>query len=438
MISPSAALSLPEWYCLERETEKIMSKLASVKELDFYLRHQDEYIRRLAIIRLSVLKPRGLENILGDVLDNSLESNENKELAAWAIKAGALKWKTEVIVNNRYLTRYTGDEKLTDLFRVSRDELKPSLSFNFHQAAPYMQELPEQDSMADIRDISFQAVFPLKEWLLGLTAGIFSGLKAIPLLLVRGIPAVFKFFAGKIRQRHKNSPRQMKSPMPENNFTGLYHKTYEDSGIMSLISHSRAPTARFPRFSPIKSLTSLFKRVIFNMLYVLFFPVRLVLRHKLVLLYIVAILYVPLNFTDFGKTTFTKYFGRDFVQEQSKAFETVRKYSYSIWDKFTDMTSLDGIIERARSNTAAEAVNTAKPGSAAKYSVTAAKGLNIRKAPDAASEKIQGGPLLFGSIVTYLEKTGKDKAGKVWYYILSSDGRSGWVSASYLKLVKKG
>jgi len=46
---------LPEWYRSERDTEKTIQKLNQIKELDYYLSNPDEYIRRLAILRLRSL-----------------------------------------------------------------------------------------------------------------------------------------------------------------------------------------------------------------------------------------------------------------------------------------------------------------------------------------------------------------------------------------------
>ena len=67
------------------------------------------------------------------------------------------------------------------------------------------------------------------------------------------------------------------------------------------------------------------------------------------------------------------------------------------------------------------------------YTVTAKKGLNIRKQPDLKSEKIGTDSLPFGSTVAYMSKVQKDKTGTTWYYVETQDGRIGWVSALYLR-----
>jgi len=74
---------MPEWYRTEKDTAKIIEKLGSVKELDFYLRNPDEYIRRLAILRLYRISDKESIFVLKELLDDPVESDDNKYLAAW-------------------------------------------------------------------------------------------------------------------------------------------------------------------------------------------------------------------------------------------------------------------------------------------------------------------------------------------------------------------
>jgi hypothetical protein len=47
--------SLPDWYLIDREAEKTLEKLNSARELDYYINSADEYLRRLAVLRLKKL-----------------------------------------------------------------------------------------------------------------------------------------------------------------------------------------------------------------------------------------------------------------------------------------------------------------------------------------------------------------------------------------------
>ena len=412
MVSPDTTLSLPEWYGLERETERTINKLAAVKELDYYLHNHDEYIRRLAVIRLSALKPKGCENSLREILEEHFESNENKELAAWTIKAISLKWNSEIFIDNRYLARFSGNEKFSDLFNVIYEEHQPSLRFNFARNPAYGQILLDREVERCDQNIRFETGFDFKQWISALSSNIISA-----------IVSTLKNAVTKIRQRPKRNAR----PGRRSNY-GERWGTYNAPDIMPLIVSSRS--SALPRFSIFTSAVSLIKKVVFNVLYVLFFPVRFFLRHKLAVLYIIAALYIFFNFTVYGKVVFNKYLGKDFIQMQDKTVGAIKRFSISVWDEFKDLTGFDGVFKNAQADHNSDP--EIKVREVSRYSVTAARGLNIRKAPGASSEKVNGGSLVFGSIVTYMDKAIADSSGNVWYYIQADDGRAGWVSAKYL------
>lgn len=96
---------LPQWYKVERETEKIISKLSTIPEIAFYLKNPNEYIRRLAILRLSQLRLKDSINVLNEILEDPLENQNNKELSAWVIKLVSSKWNIDLLLNSKQINK---------------------------------------------------------------------------------------------------------------------------------------------------------------------------------------------------------------------------------------------------------------------------------------------------------------------------------------------
>ena len=452
MFPPNLALNLPEWYRLERETEKTIGRLVNLKELDYYLRNPDEYLRRLALLRLSELKPRDCENILKEMLDDHYESNENKELAAWVLKATASKWNMEIFINNRYLTKFTGNEKLSDLYKITCGELQPSLRFNFSSNKVCSQIPASEETISYERNTVLDSGFNFRQWLSSISGNMLNGLKSFllkflklvgkaiggllhiifikfPVLLLNGMKNIVKR-----KEKAPLNKRNLIKPDNSNYCSRLSSIAYNNSDLMPLAMKSRKPYTYKP--SVISSLVSVVKKVVFNMLYVFFYPVRIFLKHKLALVCILLAAYVFLNFTNQGTILFKEYTGKEFLQFQTKAVNGITQFSISAWNGFKDFTGLNDMLKSNEGEFAKK--NDPVPSIIEHYAVTASKGLNIRKAPDPSSEKVNGGSLAFGSIVTFLDKITTDPAGRIWYYIKAEDGRSGWVSAKYLTVKKEG
>lgn len=100
----------PEWFKVEKETKIIITHMATVRELSFYLKSNEQFIRRLAIIRLGELKFKEATPYLSEIIENLDESPLNRELAAWAIKAISITSGEDIITFNRLLTHFTGRE----------------------------------------------------------------------------------------------------------------------------------------------------------------------------------------------------------------------------------------------------------------------------------------------------------------------------------------
>ncbi|NJD04789.1 MAG: SH3 domain-containing protein [Ruminiclostridium sp.] len=251
----------------------------------------------------------------------------------------------------------------------------------------------------------------------------------LPLLILNGIKNIAK--------KKERSPLEKDISHRTNNsnyYSRLSSRAYNNPDLMPLVMKSRKQYAYKP--SVISSMASEVKKVVFNVLYVFFFPFRIFLRHKLALVFILSAVYVFLNFTNQGSILFKEYTGKEFLQYQTEAANNIKEFAISAWNNFKDFSRLDDIL--GNNSKIIAKTNDPNPSAAELYSVTAAKGLNIREAPDPGSEKVSGGSLAFGSIVTFLDKVISDSAGRTWYYIKAEDGRSGWVSAKYLTVKREG
>jgi hypothetical protein len=400
--------AMPGWYRAERETENIIEKLSGLKELDYYLKNSDEYIRRLAILKLKKFSAKDAVYALKEVLDDNLESEENKYLAAWVLKSLAVKWSFDIFVTSRYLTKFSGTEGYDQLFGVMLEDEIPTIRFDFSASPSHSALKLEAEDSVRTEDIHFETEFNFKQWFSTLGSRLLKKAGGTLVFFFLKLPAML----WKARRGVKRVKRA-KSIKPANDYHGIYKEVYKRPGILASI-----------------------KKGLFNMLYLLFFPLRFALKHKLAVLCSLAAIYVLFAFTDYGRAITNKYMGVDLKDVQKNTVENVKYYSDYVLNEFNRLTG----INEWKKGEVKKQENPAIPASAADgklYLVTAQKGLNIRKSPDPASVKVGEAALPYGSTVTFL-KTENDSSGKPWYYVESSDGRKGWVSAKFLKEKKEG
>lgn len=458
---------LPDWYRAERETEKTINKLGSIKELDYYLRNIDEYIRRLAIIRLQKISPKQAAYVLKELLDEPAETNENKYLAAWALKSILSKKDSDLFINSKYLDKFTGNERYEDLFTIKTEDSSPDVRFDFSSSISFDSFKFDQDDTALVRDVFFETDFDFRRWAsmfsIKLLKQMEAGIKAcatflisMPLLLIKALSILFKKISKISANRRKiksirmkraikpgRSYRQQKIPEYE---LSVRKNTYDDfSGLRREITGKPGyMDGRLKHSTTGPGIFSLLKRGGFQMLYILFSPFRFIRRHKLAILCFLLSAYLLLAFTDYGRAFTYKYLAFDMRNIPKTAVQKAKEYSTAVLSGINKLTG----IEEYRKNdeqavsanikeVTAEVIDKASEAGTL-YSVIASKGLNMRKTPDPGSEKVGVNPLPYGSIVIYLSKSERDDSGSTWYYIESKDGRSGWVSAKFLKEKKKG
>lgn len=411
--SKSYADLLPDWYRLERETEKTIEKLSSVKELDYYLHNADEFIRRLAIIRLANLAAKESVQILSDLFENPLENAENKYLAGWAIKSSLVKNGQDIFPSCRHTLNFSGEEQYDELFRINIQDAAKNISLRLSSSHAYsLLKINEEDVVLE-RDIYFKAEFDFKQWSSKFLSSIPRLVLKTYYMLARTVQNAFKRI-GKAKEKRIGaaSGREEKKAAGYTDYYNLRRELYKRDIFFTKV-----------------------KRGSFNLFYVLFFPLRFVLKHKLAVFCALLTAYLLVSFTEYGRAITYKYLGFEMDEVNSYVSRQARYYAAYASDKFNMLIGIKEWEEKKQTEAAVgmKSANVPADDIYTYYTVAAKKGLNIRAEPDKGSSRIGSEPLPYGSSVSYLEKKESDKSGTVWYYIKAEDGRIGWVSSSYLK-----
>lgn len=332
----------PEWYRLEKETEKTINKLSNIEELKFYLKNSDDYIRRLAILRINELKLKDSINVLEEILDDQSECLMNKELAAWSIKSICLKWDIELYNSNRLLYKFTGNENYGDIFNISIDDSSSSFKFSF-STSPLSSKLEyENDNNHRNQDISFDTYFSFKEWLEAwYSEFIMTGkqkLISFPLIVFNMFKSNYKKWFDKfiLNGKHqlikvsvilwniiKNfftfTSTNMFIKLPKMMYRFLVNiftnYKYKRNIRKNRIAYNDGYDTKSTQF------ISIIKDAIYGIFYKLFFPVRLIMSHKSYTLASLIAIYYLLTFTDTGKAITYNHFGLSLIELQNKFFE---------------------------------------------------------------------------------------------------------------------
>jgi hypothetical protein len=416
----------PDWYKLESETSKTIKKLSSLNELDIYLKNSDEFIRRLAILRLGELKLKDSVIVLEDILEDRSESAANKELAAWAMKSVSVKCNIDLFTTNHLLARYTGNESLNDIIKISVLDSAPNFRFQLSSAQSVDQILTGNDNARQYQDTQFDSPFPMEEWRKALIDGYKSktvkALKSIPSLLIKTFGRVLSYIFRELPSKvlsvtRRKSVRSHTRSSQESSITGIGRENYRN--YYTDYNKKPGPSLKIKNF-------------LLNVLVVLFFPVRMFLKHKKAVFLLLAAVYCFFAFTLYGRDITCKYFGFDLSQLQSNAYKSSKQFLQYSWRELNDIL---GTTTQA----AAKSVEPVQEGSTKvtgkKLIVIAKTGLNLRKEPDASSGKVTEKSLDYNSIVYFASDQAKDSSGGLWYHISTPEGISGWAYSKWLKEV---
>ncbi len=415
-------ITYPDWFRVEKETHKIISRLSSINELSFYLRSPEQFIRRLAILRVGELKLSDGIGYLSEIIENLDEDPSNRNLAAWALKSISSHGQEEILVKDRLLTRFSGQESLKDVmgsisikdpFRLpDTDFVLPENSFS---------RAVQLSAVDTNTNFVIENSFSLKDWIfsLGSRAGqsITKALKsicAVPGKLLKQLAHLFVCTAqsaaaaiSKIRYflRKRSSGYWSRKP-----------KRRPASSLQIKKGSLLPPSEKFAVLSErFVSTAAFLLRTVYHHL--------VIISLSTAALFILFINISPVN------TTIEKYSGINASQ--------VNYFLYSLSNQFITMVSegASDLLYGEQSNTVP---NTAsKPmeheqGKSQVYAITAKNGLTLRTSPTSKSPPI-GSPLPFQSTVTYLDAGGPSSKDEGWYRVKISDGRIGWVYSKWLK-----
>ncbi len=438
----------PDWYQIERDTEKIIKKLSTIKELLPYLNNSDEYIRRLSIIRVNELRLKDSIIALKELLDDPLESSENKELAAWTIKVVSDHWNTDLFITGKYLNNYSGKERYEDVFKVTIKDTLPSLRFDFTSSMLNTELNIESTDIRSSRDIEIDLPFSVKEWFGQYSQDIIADLKALliklPFFLFRGLRLttgfilggliyIFKTLIGYIHKLKSSLiAKRQKSYTQNDNISDptispvqKYTAANSHSSEFQLLRDSYNKTSYENSYEEKISLAERIKRLFLSIAYIIFAPIRFIIKHKKLSLTGLAVFYCFLCFFPSGKALTYKYIGLDLMDEQAKAFYATKEIISYAWEEINEILDISTTPQAVVAQTDAEPITEPEHIDEHKYIVIAQTGLNLREEPDASSKRVLQLP--FESVVTKQAEKG------IWYKITTIDGLSGWVSSKYLK-----
>jgi hypothetical protein len=461
---------LPDWYLGERETEVTIEKLSSLKELDYYINNTDEYVRRLAILRIKKLGLKESSRILKDVMDNPVESHANKHLAAWALKVLLVNSDNDYTMSNRYLANFTGHEKYEDLYSIASDKQLGSVRFRF-SSSPYFSafNISDEDTVLE-KDVYFEADFEKKQWIYCLGSGIKANIRKILPYIVKLIKAfaiklwsVLKAAPGLIIKSNRNgaekaTKKEKKSKSKKSNYvensqleqSALKNDNTDILNRMEYIGSSKNrvqiktynPNQHFDYNGMRKELyrgPSFFtfvKKGVYQLFYILLSPIRFAKKHTFAFICIIVSTYIFFAYYPYGRSITNKYAGFDLQEFQTRAFNEAGVFINRItgideWKENSKGRQVSNDILKTSDITSHNAQTTSKVTEF--YTVSAKDGLNIRSEPDPSSEKVGTSSLPYGTSVLFISSAFSESAGIDWFYVEAEDGRIGWVSSKYLK-----
>ncbi len=446
----------PEWYLSEKEAEDTIKNLNTLKELSYYLKNNDEYIRRIAILRIQELKLKDAVDLLMGNLDDLMESSLNKTLAAWTIKSICLKWNKEIILFNKLLYNFTGKESFDDLYSIVLSDNLSSIKFRFSESIIDSNLFFQSEDSKPMEDTNIDTKFPINEWCAQLSKNFFSEFKvnfkklimksfemgklflvfilnafkficlainkyvfynffALLLFIGKSIVSVFPNMFKYIKGRKFNKSSSSSMPITKYN--------YQNNSIYK--------SRKISLLTAIKWVYTVVKNIVYNLFYIVFLPFRIIYRKKIVAVGFFIAFCIFISFTSSGKTFNSRYLHVDIIEVEDK----VSSIAMNIFDygseKFNNFKKIAGDFFELNNSHEKEKIITSE--TLKKFRVIAQRGLNLRKSPEIKTDNIINEVLNYNSIVYSLSKTEKDTSGIIWCYIKTPEGNMGWASAKWLE-----
>lgn len=291
----------PEWFKLERETEKTVNRLSRIEELRFYLRSPDQYYRRLAILRINQLKLKDGICYLEEMLDHDLESDLNKELAAWTIKSLCLKWNLDLFISNRLFYQFSGKEQYDEIYSISIEDSCPPLHLKILNSPVSEKITRENNDIELIEEPVFETSFPLSPWfkacLSELAAVGKEGMRNLPLLVL-----------------------SLVQKLPKISLSVLFNK---GKGILSWHQRNSGRKKRKLFYFPARNYPGTFIReVLSRIMHVICYPFKLICSSKVRMVGLFCLIYYYLTFTGAGIFLTAKCFGVSLIDLQNSLLKT--------------------------------------------------------------------------------------------------------------------
>ncbi|NLK88168.1 MAG: SH3 domain-containing protein [Clostridiaceae bacterium] len=458
--------SLPDWYLIERETEKTIEKLNSARELDYYINNADENIRRLAVLRLKKLGLKESGEMLREIMDDPVESHANKYLAAWALKSLLAGSDNDFMLNTRYLANFTGHENYEELFPVILENDNRDIGFKFSSSPCYTAfNIDDEDSVLE-KDIFFSSDFDFWQWISNVVSSLKANVKNYPVRVMKTLyagalkllqcvkTAAVKLYTkktDKAPKTHEKAISKRKEKKHDNSAQLPYLSERTGNRLEARPDGSRSSYRRDHLYDYNRLRNEIYRRPgfvycvkkgVFQLLFFLFYPIRLVRRKKFAALCILLSIYVFFAYFSYGRSITIKYAGFDLQEVQSRFLEkagALYRQALSDINRLTGMDEWNAVRDSKQaandilrtSNTNIKQDNGSKEIST--FTVFARDGLNIRIAPDPSSDRIGSKALPYGTRVTFISSALNESTGVEWFYVEAEDGRFGWVSSKYLK-----
>ena len=187
-------LNYPQWYKTEKKVEETIKKLTKLDEIEFYLNNADEFIRRLAILRIQELKLKNSIEKLKSLLDNNYESAINKKLAAWTIKSIFNKYKMQLYDDNPILNKFSGKEILDEITGVSFIDPYCENDIQIPQTLINKEIELESTDLLRTQEIAFDTSFSYNDWfkfmLKEFSSNILKNILYLPVNIIKAIVLV--------------------------------------------------------------------------------------------------------------------------------------------------------------------------------------------------------------------------------------------------------
>jgi hypothetical protein len=465
-------LRQPDWFRLGRDAVKVMARLSSMRELDFYLRHPEPFIRLHAIRRVAALLLPDAVSALAKRLEDPLENEQNRDEAGWAIRRICHVREIPWFAKTPWTDRYDGTETADSRYGVTLQETSGTgapdeLSSRKGEDGAIDEVLLRIQMEEDPSALSF-SVLP---WLIrnsrylawetvkGAGRLLLAAGKAILWIMRqagRGMLAAARGLAGLVRKKPAKSLPAVQPVIADN--PAVPGVIAAGADIPALQRGARTQSAVQPALQdPIRSLrgrqhhrTSTYRphrhrkggQTVFRLL---FYPIRLVRHHWVFTLLVLISFYLLLGFSAPGR--------RVVWQLNPQAQRANDKLVAAVRVKVADYLGLPVHAAQPEAETAggtaqadlagssgnndASRATSPDPNGAAETGalsrpmarVAAPKGLNMRETPASTGEKIVW--MSPGAEVVLLGITEQDAAGDLWQTV-QYETRVGWAMDKWL------